>query len=133
MQFAQTQIPGEPLVSLLDTQNNPVDLRLRPAASWKFAGFRALLAANFTDRYWDTASVPERRISAWTTVDLQLSYEPLATDNPWLRGLRLQLNAQNVFNVDPPFLNNQIVGIGYDQENANPYGRVVRVQVAKGW
>ena len=133
MQFAQTQIPGEPLVSLLDTQNNPVDLRLRPAVSWKFAGFRALLAANFTDRYWDTASVPERRISAWTTVDLQLSYEPLATDNRWLRGIRLQLNAQNVFNVDPPFLNNQIVGIGYDQENANPYGRVVRVQVAKGW
>jgi hypothetical protein len=43
------------------------------------------------------------------------------------------LSAENIFNLSPPFLNNQIVGIGYDQENANSFGRVVRLDVRVNW
>ena len=42
-------------------------------------------------------------------------------------------NVENLFNVSPPFLNNQMVGLGYDQENADPYGRMVSFALRKNW
>ena len=64
---------------------------------------------------------------------MQLRYDVPDDFSRWLQGTRIELNARNVFNVDPPFLNNQIVGIGYDQENANPYGRVLSLELRKSW
>jgi iron complex outermembrane recepter protein len=133
LRFAEAELPGEPLTSLLSTQNEPINLRMRASVSWEFAGFGALLAANFSNGYRDTASVPERRIDSWTTVDVQLRYDIPERYSSWLRGTRIELNAHNVFNVNPPFLNNQIVGIGYDQENANPYGRLLSLELRKSW
>jgi iron complex outermembrane receptor protein len=129
--FSEAQTPDEPLVSLLNTQNEPINLRLRATAGWQYRGWGTLVAANFTNSYRDIASIPQRRIDAWTTVDLQLRYD-FPEDGPaWLQGIRLELNARNLFNVDPPFLNNQAVDLAYDQENANPYGRVLSLQVRK--
>jgi iron complex outermembrane receptor protein len=129
--FSEAQTPDEPLVSLLNTQNEPVNLRLRATAGWQYRGWGTLVAANFTNSYRDIASIPQRRIDAWTTIDLQLRYD-FPEDGPaWLQGIRLELNARNLFNVDPPFLNNQAVDLAYDQENANPYGRVLSLQVRK--
>jgi hypothetical protein len=50
-----------------------------------------------------------------------------------LQNTFVELNAINVFNVSPPFLNNQIAAIGYDQENADPDGRLLSLQVRKTW
>jgi iron complex outermembrane receptor protein len=133
MDFAQAQTPDEPLTSVLNTENNPVNLRLRAVASWEFAGFGALLAANFTNSYRDMQSTPERRVDSYTTIDMQLRYDMPARLGSWLENTRVALNAHNVFNVDPPFLNNQLVGLGYDQENADPYGRTVSLQIRKNW
>jgi outer membrane receptor protein involved in Fe transport len=133
--FSEAQTPNAPLASLLNTQNEPVNLRLRATTGWELNGFGTLIAANFTNSYRDTASVPERRIDSWTTIDVQLRYdfpESAAADS-WLHGMRLELNARNVFNVDPPFLNNQVTYIGYDQENADPYGRLLSLQLLKRW
>jgi outer membrane receptor protein involved in Fe transport len=131
--FSEALTQLAPLTSLLNTQNEPVNLRMRATADWQFHGFGTLISANFTNSYRDTTSVPERRIDAWTTIDLQLRYDfPEATDS-WLHGMRIELNARNVFNVDPPFLNNQLQLIGYDQENADPYGRLLSVQLDKTW
>ncbi len=129
--FSEAQTPDAPFVSVLDTQNEPVNLRLRATAGWQYRGWGTLIAANFTNSYRDIASIQQRRIDAWTTVDLQLRYDFPADVPAWLQGIRLELNARNLFNVDPPFLNNQEVDIGYDQENANPYGRVLSLQVRK--
>jgi len=104
---------------------------LRATAGWQHRGWGTLVAANFTNSYRDIASVPQRRIDAWTTVDLQLRYDFPEDSHPWLQGVRIELNARNLFNVDPPFLNNQAVDLAYDQENANPYGRVLSLQVRK--
>ena len=131
--FAEAVTPDAPLTELLNTQNEPVDLRMRATASWDHAGFGALVAADYLDSYRDTASVPQRRIASWTTIDLQLRYEFSDRSNSWLQGSRVVFNARNVFNVDPPFLNNQIVGLGYDQENATPYGRLLSLEIQKSW
>jgi outer membrane receptor protein involved in Fe transport len=130
--FQQAELPDTPLISLLDTQNEPVNLRMRGSTGWEFAGLGASIAANFTNAYWDTGSTPARRIDSWTTFDVQLRYD-LSDAWSWLQGTRIELNARNVFNVDPPFLNNQITSIGYDQENANPYGRQLSVELRKTW
>jgi iron complex outermembrane recepter protein len=130
--FSEALTPDAPLTSLLNTQNEPINLRMRATADWQLHGFGTLIAANFTNSYRDTASIPQRRVDAWTTIDLQLRYDfPDAAS--WLRGMRIELNARNVFNVDPPFLNNQLQYIGYDQENADPYGRLLSVQLRKLW
>ena len=132
MRFAQAELPDTPLDSLLDTENQPINLRVRASTGWEFAGFGASVAANFTNSYRDTASIPQRRVDSWTTIDVQLRYD-FPDDWAWAHGTRVELNARNVFNVDPPFLNNQLVGIGYDQENANPYGRLLSLEVHKLW
>jgi len=132
-EFSEAQTPNLPLVSLLNTQNEPIDLRLRASAGWQYRGWQAQVAANFTNGYRDTSSIPVRRVSSWTTFDVQLAYDFPTETNAWLQGLRLELNARNVFNVDPPFLNNQVTFIGYDQENANPYGRQLSLQLRKKW
>ena len=131
--FSEAETPDAPLTALLNTQNQPVNLRLRATSGWAYGGFGALVAADFLNSYRDTASVPERRIPSWTTIDLQLRYQFAARANSWLQGSRLIFNARNVFNVDPPFLNNQIVGLGYDQENATPYGRLLNLEIQKSW
>jgi iron complex outermembrane recepter protein len=131
--FRQAETPNAPLTSLLDTENEPINLRIRGSAAWEFAGFAAQVAANFANSYHDIASTPPRRIDSWTTIDVQLRYDIPEDFSRWLRGTRIEFNAHNVFNVDPPFLNNQIVGIGYDQENANPYGRVLSLELRKSW
>ncbi len=133
LHFRQAQTPDAPLYSLLSTENQPINLRMRATAGWELAGFRAQVAANFANGYHDIASVPSRRIDSWTTIDVQLRYDLPETSNRWLSGTRIELNARNVCNVNPPFLNNQIVAIGYDQENANPYGRLLSLELRKSW
>lgn len=131
--FSQAQTPDMPLTSLLNTQNEPVNLRFRATGGWQYRGWGTLVAANFTNSYRDTASIPQRRIDAWTTIDLQLRYDFPDAARYGLRGTRIELNARNVFNIDPPFLNNQAAYIGYDQENADPYGRLLSLQLSKKW
>jgi iron complex outermembrane receptor protein len=131
--FSEAQTPDQPLTSLLNTQNEPINLRLRASTGWGYHEWSTLLAANFTNSYRDTASIPQRRVDSWTTIDLQLRYDFSDDASSWLRGMSVELNARNLFNVDPPFLNNQVTYIGYDQENADPYGRLLSLQLRKRW
>jgi len=72
-------------------------------------------------------------VKSYTTFDTQLRYELAPFSTNFLQNTRLDLNTINVFNVSPPFLDNSIAGLGYDQENADPYGRSVSIQVRKTW
>ena len=131
--YSQAQTPNMPLTSLLNTENQPINLRFRTSAGWQYRGWGVLAAANFTNSYRDTGSIPQRRVDSWTTIDLQLRYDFPGNARYGLRGTRIELNARNVFNIDPPFLNNQSTHIGYDQENADPYGRLLSLQLSKSW
>jgi outer membrane receptor protein involved in Fe transport len=132
-QFAQTQASGAPSQRLLDTQNNPLNLKMHGMLAWQQRRWGATLGINFQNHYRDTVSEPNRPVSSYTTFDIQLRYELAPFSPHFLANTRLELNAINVFNVSPPFLDNQIAGLGYDQENADPYGRLVSLQVRKTW
>jgi iron complex outermembrane receptor protein len=131
--YSQANTPGSPLADLVSTQNNPINIKARGSASWRRRGFGVSTLVNFQNRYRDTLSVPNRGVSPWTTVDLQLSYETSGDTLGWLGHTQFVLNTQNLFDVNPPFLNNSAVQLGYDQENADLYGRMVSFEVRKRW
>ena len=130
--YSQANTPGSPLLNIVSTQNNPINIKARGSASWTRRGLGLSTFVNFQNRYQDTLSVPNRSISPWTTLDLQLSYETTADMPGWVGHTQFALSAQNLFNVNPPFLNNP-VGVGYDQENGDLYGRMVSFEVRKWW
>ena len=131
--FTQFATPGSPPAQLLSTQNNPINLKAVGTINWQQQHFGATLGVNFQNHYTDTASSPERNIRAFTTLDAQIRYEFGPYMDSWLRNVRIDLNAINVFNVSPPFLNNAVARLGYDQENADPLGRLLSLQIHKSW
>ena len=126
-----------PAIDVVDTINNPIDLNLRGSVSWTNGPLSVTTFINYADSYQDNLSAPERKIDSWTTIDLYVNYqldEVLTGD--LLDGLDLSVSVQNLFDQDPPFANNGIIGIsgvGYDRENASPLGRFIAVQVTKQW
>ncbi|MGH8242906.1 MAG: TonB-dependent receptor domain-containing protein [Steroidobacteraceae bacterium] len=131
--FEQAETQTAPLFNLVNTVRNPVDLRVRGSASWNYRGFGVATFLNYVDGYRDDESTPERGIDSWTTVDLSLSYDTKErVRGGWLQDLTVSLSAQNLFDTDPPFANNND-GLGYDPENAYPLGRFIALQVIKAW
>jgi len=133
LRYAQSNTPTSSLDNIVSTQNNPINLRARGSAAWERRGFGVAGFVNFENSYRDTISVPSRGVSPWTTLDMQLSYQTPRDAFGWLGNTQVALNVQNLFDVRPPFLNNSAVGIGYDQENADLYGRLVSFEIRKRW
>lgn len=113
-------------------RNQPVDLRARGSVTWNLRSFGATVFVNYTDSYDDTVSSPARKIDSWTTVDLQFAFRLDVGDESLLSKTVFALNAQNLFDEDPPFVNDA-AGIGFDPDNANVRGRFVSLQVRKSW
>lgn len=130
--FEQAELKSSPLVELIDTVNNPIDLRLRAGLNWTRGNVGVTAHVNYLDSYTDTVSQPNRRIGSWTTLDTQLSYQFDDTNQRLLGGSSIALSVQNAFDEDPPFVNNP-AGIGYDPQNADLLGRIVSLQFRKNW
>jgi iron complex outermembrane receptor protein len=133
LDFTQQALPGSPEEQLLNKQNNPINLKLRGSLSWQQRLWGASVGINFQNGYRDTVSQPNRNIRSYTTFDTQLRYAPPTFGSNLLQNTLIELNIINVFNQSPPFLNNATAGLGYDQENADPYGRMVSIQARKSW
>jgi outer membrane receptor protein involved in Fe transport len=120
-------------------------LRFRAKANvgWEQAGWGMNARLNYSNAYdnINTAINPNCpggngcAISSWTTMDLSLSYASQAPANSPLAGIRIGLNATNLFNRSPPFVSSP-PGSGaypYDATNANAYLRMVGLTVIKKW
>jgi outer membrane receptor protein involved in Fe transport len=129
LQYSRADLAGGPIQNLLNTENQPVDLRLRGSASWDYRGFGIVGFLNYTDSYRQSLTDTTRTIPSWTTLDLRLTFE---LGDSTAGGAQLALNVENLFNRAPPFVNNP-VGIGYDQENADLLGRLVSFNIKYRW
>ncbi len=119
---------------LVDTVGHPIDFKMRNSLTWSNGrGLTSTLFLNYTDSYTDNVSIPERSIDSWTTVDLTTSYE-LGSNlgNVGLNNVVFTISVLNIFNTDPPFVNNTI-GVGYDPSNADPLGRFISFSLTKKW
>lgn len=130
--FAEATAPGTPLIDKVSTQNNPIDLRLRGAATWRRGSWSTSALVTYFDNYRDIASEPSRPVDSWTTFDFNFAYTTGRTRAAPLSGITIAFNAENAFDRRPPFLNNQ-VGLGYDQENGDLIGRVLSLSIRKDW
>lgn len=128
--YARRATPLAPAVERVDTLGSPPDLRLRATASWDRGLFGITASVNHLGAYRDDLSIVPRRVSSWTTADLQLRLS-LETVR-WLAGTQISLSVQNLFDHDPPFVNRS-PGLAYDASNADPLGRYVAVQLVKRW
>lgn len=118
--------PSSRAVELAGQVGSPADLRLRASAAWTHDAITTTLSLNHVGDLHDATG---KRVAAWNTADLNLSYTPRGGR---LAGLTLGLNVANLTDEDPPFYDSAL-GIGYDATNANPIGRVVSLQLTKAW
>jgi outer membrane receptor protein involved in Fe transport len=116
-------------IEQVGTLADPPSWRGRASASFDATSWGASAVLNYTHSYLEDAGTPPRRIDAFATVDVQLRFEPKALAE---RGFRLSLNAHNLLDSRPPFVD-QLTGVGYGAANADPLGRVLSIQVVKRW
>ncbi len=132
LQFEQALTPTSPSVSILDTVGNPLSVRLRGTAGWRAHGRNApgpaiTLAVNYTGSYRNPASRLVPVVGAWSTFDVFASEKLRASR---FGQTTLWLNAVNVFNQSPPFVDSEF---GYDIGNVQALGRVLSVQITQRW
>lgn len=117
---------ASPVQSVLDQVGYPVSLRSRAGFAWSGGDWTF-------NAHWvhvsDYADQDGRRIDAWNTADVRLTWRPL---NGSLEGLRASLGIQNLFDADPPFHDGR-TGYGFDAGQANLLGRVVSLQLTRRW
>src|SRR5690606_26853811 len=97
---------------------------------WRGGDWTSGLSVNFADNYTDNVSTPNRKIDSYRTWDFHLARD--WRDEGSNRGAVLSLSIQNIFDEDPPFVNN-VTGYGYDPSNHSPLGRVVSLQLRQRW
>ena len=132
--FDQAVTPTSPAVDIINTIANPLALRLRGTVEWNregpgMPGPGFSLAVNYTGGYKNPGSALVPKVSPWTTLDVRLVYRA-RQEAGWLSGMEFSVNAVNVFNHDPPFVDDLF---GYDLYNVQALGRVVSANISKRW
>jgi len=135
--------PTSANLSPLNTVYFPLRFRAKANVGWALRDWAANARINYSNAYNNSNAIepscpdsPGCRIAAWTTVDLSVSYTTHtdATHSP-LSGIRVSLDAFNVFNRAPPVViappNSGYPG--YDPTNANPLLRTFGISFTKKW
>ena len=123
--FEVAQTPTASLIERLNTIDYPLKLRGRGSLAWSLGGISATTFVNYSNGYLNNQTTPNQRIKSYTTVDANLGYR---FSTGFAKGLRLGLEATNLFDRDPPFANIAPTGNGgggFDPQNASPIGRVI--------
>ncbi|HEU4623875.1 MAG TPA: TonB-dependent receptor [Steroidobacteraceae bacterium] len=118
--------PGAVSLDVVNTINYPQRFRGRADIGWRLNAFTATAFVNYVSAYDQTGVTPIRRIDSYTPVDLHLGYDLESLS----QGLTVALDAQNLFDEEPPFVN---ISGGFDAQSASPLGRLVALSLRKTW
>ncbi|MGH8202106.1 MAG: TonB-dependent receptor domain-containing protein [Steroidobacteraceae bacterium] len=132
--FDQSVTNTSPATDIVNTVANPPALRLRGTVGWSSRGPQQPgptieAAVNYTGGYKNPGSALLPDVSPWATVDLRAAYRTRG-DIGWPSDMEFSLNATNLLNRDPPFVDDQQ---GYDLFNVQALGRVLSVDIRKRW
>lgn len=130
LDFWVTQLSGTR--NTLDSPGNPLQFRVRAFASWSRQSLSVNFVAHYTDGYTDYVDQPARNVRSLSTLDGRLTWNIPSRGTAECCRTTVLLSAQNIFGVDPPFVNDGI-GIGYDPTNFSDRGRVVSVDIKTRW
>jgi iron complex outermembrane recepter protein len=135
LEFKEAVSSTAPMDDILNSVGNPLTFRARGTAEWHQRewgeqGFGVGMTLEHFNGYSSALNgASYRRVGSLSTVDLLLSYRTAAGMGAF-DSMEIGLNAANVFNESPPFVDTET---GYDTANADPYGRVVSFSVQKSW
>jgi iron complex outermembrane recepter protein len=125
---------GAPVVSVLNTTYNPINLRLRARALATRGPLSGGVYINFTNDYSNNNIIPYGHVSSWTTADAVASYAFGSPGTPF-HGVTIGLSVINLTNRAPPYVANPsgYSTITYDGANANALGRYISLRLQKRW
>jgi iron complex outermembrane receptor protein len=134
-------VNGAPVEALLNAFGQPPKWKGRGGVTWGQGPFIASAFVNFVGGYENTLLTPGESISAWTTADLYVAYKTRnMASTPSLDNLTVALNVSNLADKRPPYvlippadLSPGQNPIPFDPANASPVGRVIAIQLTKGW
>lgn len=105
----------------------------RASLGWESGPWAADTFVNYTNGYTNLNGQQPfptgQEVSSFTTVDAHVSYD-FEDGDGWFSGTQVFLDADNIFDEDPPFLN---ANGGFSTTDANPIGRLVTVGFRKVW
>jgi outer membrane receptor protein involved in Fe transport len=134
LHFDQAVTTGSPSQDVADTVGSPISVRLRGTVGWSRhrpdqpgPGFN--LTVNHFGGYRNPTSSLIPSVDPWTTVDCQFLFRT-GTGMGWASSMEFVVNAVNVFNESPPFVDSLY---GYDRANVQPLGRVISLFMRKSW
>lgn len=134
LNYDRRVFPGAAPVSILNTAYNPPNLKLRGQIGWEGNALSVVAFVNHTAGYENKNVSPTAPVDSWTTVDVNLSLDVGERSNSSLaRGIILSLGVTNLFDANPPIVENNLSEIDFDGANANAVGRLVTLNVTKKW
>ena len=134
-------VDAAPSDALLNAFGQPPKWRARGGLTWAQGPFSASAFANFVGQYENTLFTPATPISEWTTVDLYLAFKTRdIAPSPALDNLTVALSVTNLADRRPPYVLIPSADLApgqnpipFDAANASPVGRLIALQVRKGW
>jgi len=135
----QTAVFG-PRFDIDNTLGEPTNWKVRGGLGWVRDGFTSSITINYANAYQNTLFTPSQTIGSWTTANFYLSYNTGSATSYLARNLKIALSVQNLADRRPPYLRIPAAdlpprqnAIPFDGANASPVGRLVSLQVTKGW
>jgi len=118
--------------NVVDSPGEPAQLRALTFVGWNGQRLEVDGFLHYSDGYRDFVDPLGGNVRSWTTVDGQIVWRCGSNEERGPGGLKLSVAIQNLFNLDPPFVNYSL-GMGYDPKMSNDRGRVVSVNITKSW
>ena len=94
--------PDAPLISVLETLNNPLAWHVIGTGTWSVGEARASFTIRHTKGCKNKEVQPTSRVRAWTTGDLRLSYTFKPADTAGSHPIELAINCENVTSKEFP-------------------------------
>jgi outer membrane receptor protein involved in Fe transport len=130
LQLRQKLLSASPEETISGLVFYPPKYKIQAILTWTRGPFGATGIMNYVPGAENNLVTPSTHIESWPTLDLQGSYT-LSRDGHWLDGLSVRVSLQNAFDRQPPYVHGAL--LGYDNTQASPLGRVLRLALAKKW
>ncbi|MDE2596689.1 MAG: TonB-dependent receptor, partial [Sphingomonadales bacterium] len=130
--FKTMQTPTAPLLSQLNQIFQPMRFKMRASLNWEKGPVGINLRATHLNGYTNTAITPNQPVGSYTPVDLGVTFKVGDRAKPFT----LSLEARNLFNIKPPYVNiaPSVNGSGgYDASASDPIGRMFSASVRKAF
>lgn len=135
LEYAQQASTASPVIDVLNTLYNPVDLKLRAHLGMSQGPLKGALHLNYLGSYQTDTSSASSPIESWVTTDLTLTYKLDHGGRSWLSDTTAALSISNLFDEPPPVT--PTLGTfrlaGYDPTNASPIGRFISLEIRKAF